>query len=250
MDGLVVGKVCAKSDGSQLEANKKLHRGARGAPFLSRHTHHASSGLNLPSTVALHAEMDAVTGGAHTPPRGGDTGPSSSCGGSGASPYVCTTCVWWWGTGGRGKSHVGVAGGGRPFANAAVVEAIATLSKTPRGPPCAFLLAPRHAAPCSCVHGGVAAWRAEGCVRLTDPPKKKKNAGARCKTATRPPPCSPPSLHPSPPQISRHDTLAGIAVRYGVSPADVRRANGLLSDSAMFARPTLLVPRGPPPPVE
>jgi hypothetical protein len=38
-------------------------------------------------------------------------------------------------------------------------------------------------------------------------------------------------------------------VRYGVSPADVRRANGLVSDTCIFARPTLLVPTGPLEPV-
>ena len=91
----------------------------------------------------------------------------------------------------------------------------------------------------------MAAWRRGGPrgVLVTEGPQKPRRA---MQTPTRPP----SHLPPPPPQISRHDTLAGIAVRYGVSPADVRRANGLLSDSAMFARPTLLVPRGPPPPVE
>jgi len=62
-------------------------------------------------------------------------------------------------------------------------------------------------------------------------------------------PTIPAPPHPRPPQVSRHDTLAGVAVRYGVSPADVRRANGLVSDTCIFARPTLLVPTGPLEPV-
>ncbi|KAK9802986.1 hypothetical protein WJX73_004393 [Symbiochloris irregularis] len=43
-------------------------------------------------------------------------------------------------------------------------------------------------------------------------------------------------------QIVKTDNLAGLAVRYGVSVSDIKRANGLLSDTAMFAKDTLLIP--------
>eukprot|EP00193_Tetraselmis_chui_P013628 CAMPEP_0177795776 /NCGR_PEP_ID=MMETSP0491_2-20121128/26423_1 /TAXON_ID=63592 /ORGANISM="Tetraselmis chuii, Strain PLY429" /LENGTH=331 /DNA_ID=CAMNT_0019318649 /DNA_START=215 /DNA_END=1210 /DNA_ORIENTATION=- len=43
-------------------------------------------------------------------------------------------------------------------------------------------------------------------------------------------------------KITKLDTLAGIAVKYGVTVSDIKRLNSLLSDSAMFARSTLLVP--------
>eukprot|EP00887_Chlorella_sp_A99_P007898 scaffold20.g7898.t1 len=39
------------------------------------------------------------------------------------------------------------------------------------------------------------------------------------------------------------DTLAGLAVRYNVSVSDIRRSNGLLSDTQMYARDALLIPR-------
>jgi hypothetical protein len=45
-------------------------------------------------------------------------------------------------------------------------------------------------------------------------------------------------------RLERDDSLAGLAVRYGVSVSDIKRANGLFSDSAMFARDALLIPRG------
>ncbi|TVU07508.1 hypothetical protein EJB05_40864 [Eragrostis curvula] len=64
----------------------------------------------------------------------------------------------------------------------------------------------------------------------------------------RTPPSSPPSSccaadhdyleH----QVSRMDTLAGIAIKYGVEISDIKRANGLVSDSQMFALKTLLIP--------
>jgi len=38
------------------------------------------------------------------------------------------------------------------------------------------------------------------------------------------------------------DTLAGIALKYNVSVADIKRANGLLSDSALYGRSTLKIP--------
>lgn len=44
-------------------------------------------------------------------------------------------------------------------------------------------------------------------------------------------------------KVNKLDTLAGLAIRYNVSVADIKRANGLLSDTAMFARDTLLIPK-------
>lgn len=43
-------------------------------------------------------------------------------------------------------------------------------------------------------------------------------------------------------QVSRLDNLAGLAIKYNVTVADIKRANGLLSDTAMFAKDTLLIP--------
>jgi len=42
--------------------------------------------------------------------------------------------------------------------------------------------------------------------------------------------------------VSRMDNLAGLAIKYNVTVADIKRANGLLSDTAMFAKDTLLIP--------
>ncbi len=38
------------------------------------------------------------------------------------------------------------------------------------------------------------------------------------------------------------DNLAGLAIKYNVTVADIKRANGLLSDTAMFAKDTLQIP--------
>lgn len=43
-------------------------------------------------------------------------------------------------------------------------------------------------------------------------------------------------------EVSKLDTLAGIALKYNVPPSDIKRFNGLLSDTAMYARDTLLIP--------
>ncbi|CAD7705456.1 unnamed protein product [Ostreobium quekettii] len=43
-------------------------------------------------------------------------------------------------------------------------------------------------------------------------------------------------------KVSKDDNMAGVAIRYGVTVLDLKQANGLLSDNAMFARDTLLVP--------
>ncbi|XP_031101275.1 uncharacterized protein LOC116005158 [Ipomoea triloba] len=51
--------------------------------------------------------------------------------------------------------------------------------------------------------------------------------------------------------VSKFDTLAGVAIRYGVEVADIKRINGLVSDLQMFARKTLKIPlpgRHPPSP--
>ncbi|XP_072968261.1 uncharacterized protein [Typha angustifolia] len=43
-------------------------------------------------------------------------------------------------------------------------------------------------------------------------------------------------------QVSKMDTLAGIAIKYGVEIADIRRMNGLVSDLQMFAHKSLQIP--------
>ncbi|KAM0909391.1 hypothetical protein ACQ4PT_014847 [Festuca glaucescens] len=43
-------------------------------------------------------------------------------------------------------------------------------------------------------------------------------------------------------EVSRMDTLAGIAIKYGVEISDIKRANSLVSDSQMYARKALLIP--------
>ena len=43
-------------------------------------------------------------------------------------------------------------------------------------------------------------------------------------------------------QVSKNDNMAGIAVKYGISISDIKKANGLLSDNRMFAKDMLLIP--------
>ncbi|KZV57878.1 Peptidoglycan-binding LysM domain-containing protein isoform 1 [Dorcoceras hygrometricum] len=43
-------------------------------------------------------------------------------------------------------------------------------------------------------------------------------------------------------RVSKFDTLAGVAIRYGVEVADIKRLNGLVSDLQMFALKTLQIP--------
>ncbi|GIL53464.1 hypothetical protein Vafri_9057 [Volvox africanus] len=43
-------------------------------------------------------------------------------------------------------------------------------------------------------------------------------------------------------QVSKLDTLAGLAIRYNISVGDIKRSNGLLSDSALYARSIILIP--------
>ncbi|KAK4413655.1 hypothetical protein Salat_2778300 [Sesamum alatum] len=51
--------------------------------------------------------------------------------------------------------------------------------------------------------------------------------------------------------VSKFDTLAGVAIKYGVEVADIKRLNGLVTDLQMFALKTLQIPlprRHPPSP--
>lgn len=43
-------------------------------------------------------------------------------------------------------------------------------------------------------------------------------------------------------KVSKSDTIAGLAVKYNTTIADIKRVNGLRSDFAMFARSTLVIP--------
>uniref|UniRef100_A0ACD5WQS7 Uncharacterized protein n=1 Tax=Avena sativa TaxID=4498 RepID=A0ACD5WQS7_AVESA len=43
-------------------------------------------------------------------------------------------------------------------------------------------------------------------------------------------------------RVCRFDTLAGVAIKYGVEVADVKRVNGLTADLQMFAHKTLRIP--------
>ncbi|VAI94181.1 unnamed protein product [Triticum turgidum subsp. durum] len=43
-------------------------------------------------------------------------------------------------------------------------------------------------------------------------------------------------------EVSRMDTLAGIAIKYGVQISDIKRANSLVTDSQMYAHKALLIP--------
>ncbi|GMP92547.1 hypothetical protein CsSME_00042721 [Camellia sinensis var. sinensis] len=53
-------------------------------------------------------------------------------------------------------------------------------------------------------------------------------------------------------RVSKMDTLAGVAIKYGVEVADIKRLNGLVTDLQMFALKTLNIPlpgRHPPSPI-
>jgi hypothetical protein len=56
----------------------------------------------------------------------------------------------------------------------------------------------------------------------------------------RPPPHAP--APPARPQVAKTDTLVGLAVRYNISVADIKRANGLLTDASLFARDYVSIP--------
>ncbi|KAK1438046.1 hypothetical protein QVD17_03847 [Tagetes erecta] len=52
--------------------------------------------------------------------------------------------------------------------------------------------------------------------------------------------------------VTKFDTLAGVAIKYGVEVADIKRMNGLTTDLQMFARKSLKIPlpgRHPPSPI-
>ncbi|XP_071689727.1 uncharacterized protein [Rutidosis leptorrhynchoides] len=52
--------------------------------------------------------------------------------------------------------------------------------------------------------------------------------------------------------VTKYDTLAGVAIKYGVEVADIKRMNGLTTDLQMFSRKTLRIPlpgRHPPSPI-
>ncbi|WVZ78363.1 hypothetical protein U9M48_026089 [Paspalum notatum var. saurae] len=66
--------------------------------------------------------------------------------------------------------------------------------------------------------------------------------GAAVLSPERTPPSSPPNHLCLEHEVSRMDTLAGIAIKYGVEISDIKRANGLVSDSQMYAHKTLLIP--------
>ncbi|XP_071695121.1 uncharacterized protein [Rutidosis leptorrhynchoides] len=42
--------------------------------------------------------------------------------------------------------------------------------------------------------------------------------------------------------VTRYDTLAGVAIKYGVEVADIKRMNGLTTDIQMFSRKSLRIP--------
>ncbi|KAL4451894.1 hypothetical protein ABPG75_007556 [Micractinium tetrahymenae] len=46
-------------------------------------------------------------------------------------------------------------------------------------------------------------------------------------------------------KLTKLDTLAGLAVKYNVTVSDIKRANGMLADNAMFGKDTLLIPTRP-----
>lgn len=48
--------------------------------------------------------------------------------------------------------------------------------------------------------------------------------------------------------VSRFDTLAGVAIKYGVEVSDIKKINNLVSDVQMFALKTLQIPPGRHPP--
>ncbi|XP_077231401.1 peptidoglycan-binding LysM domain-containing protein [Tasmannia lanceolata] len=54
-------------------------------------------------------------------------------------------------------------------------------------------------------------------------------------------------------RVSKMDTLAGVAIKYGVEVADIKRMNGLVTDLQMFAHKSLQIPlpgRHPPSPIQ
>ncbi|KAM7484829.1 hypothetical protein LguiA_000838 [Lonicera macranthoides] len=80
-------------------------------------------------------------------------------------------------------------------------------------------------------------------------------------SSSPPPPPLPPSYSPSAGgvgagyiehPVSKFDTLAGVAIKYGVEVADIKKMNGLVTDLQMFALKSLHIPlpgRHPPSPI-
>lgn len=54
--------------------------------------------------------------------------------------------------------------------------------------------------------------------------------------------CSRTTLFPPPLQVSRNDTLAGVALKYGISATELRRANQLWASDSIHLRRVLYVP--------
>ncbi|XP_042409825.1 lysM and putative peptidoglycan-binding domain-containing protein 2-like [Zingiber officinale] len=56
------------------------------------------------------------------------------------------------------------------------------------------------------------------------------------------PPSSPCALKYIEHYVSKLDTLAGVAIKYGVEIVDIKRTNGLTTDLQLFAHKILLIP--------
>uniref|UniRef100_A0A1J3F3Z8 LysM and putative peptidoglycan-binding domain-containing protein 2 n=1 Tax=Noccaea caerulescens TaxID=107243 RepID=A0A1J3F3Z8_NOCCA len=102
--------------------------------------------------------------------------------------------------------------------------------------------------------------RSENC-RERSPSRSSPSRILRIPSPTSSPPpssSSPPFYGSSSPErgyiehrVSKFDTLAGIAIKYGVEVADVKKMNGLVTDLQMFALKSLQIPlpgRHPPSP--
>ncbi|TVU48659.1 hypothetical protein EJB05_08301 [Eragrostis curvula] len=90
-------------------------------------------------------------------------------------------------------------------------------------------------------------------VRRTMRDDDDDDDGSSSSTASGTAPVLEVDQSPSPPPMSscgryilhrvcRFDTLAGVAIKYGVEVADVKRVNGLTTDLQMFAHKTLRIP--------
>ncbi|EJD34667.1 hypothetical protein AURDEDRAFT_117602 [Auricularia subglabra TFB-10046 SS5] len=83
-------------------------------------------------------------------------------------------------------------------------------------------------------------------VLIHDPPTVDVTHDAHPLSQPPSPAASPP---PSPPprithQVARGDSLAGVALRYGVSVSALRRANGLWASDSIHLRAALVIPDG------
>ncbi|XP_010547714.1 PREDICTED: uncharacterized protein LOC104819378 [Tarenaya hassleriana] len=103
------------------------------------------------------------------------------------------------------------------------------------------------------------AYRSDG-FRESSPSRSSASKSSWIPSPSTPPPStsSPPLPSSSTPgagyiehRVSKFDTLAGIAIKYGVEVADIKKMNGLVTDLQMFALKTLQIPlpgRHPPSP--